>query len=119
MVISIISIAVLAVTAFYMFVHARFMATRRVAGVALVMAVAETMMAGLLSGVTNPAVMGLLIAARLTVLVCCVLAMRRDRERAKVRARRRRRFTADLYNAEYPLKVVRRRNNAEQVSVVA
>ncbi|MGN0172154.1 MAG: hypothetical protein ACI39E_05165 [Acutalibacteraceae bacterium] len=119
MIISIVSIAALSVTALYMFVRARFMATRRVAGVALGMAVCETAMAGLLSGVTNPTVMGLLIAARVTVLVCCVLAMRRDRERAKMRARRRNRFTVDLYNAEYPLKVVRRKSNAEQVSVVA
>lgn len=119
MIISIISITAFVMMAVYMFVGAHFRATRRVAMVSVAMAAAETALFGLLSGVSNPAVLLLLIAARVTVLVVCALAMRADREAAKARKRLRNRFRADMYNTMEPLRLVRRQRAAAQIDIVA
>ncbi len=117
MMISIISITAFAVMTGYMVLKAQFSATRRVASIPLLMTVGETALFGLLSGVTNPAVMLLLVAARVTVLVACAVAMKNDREAAKARVRLRNRFRADMYNALEPLRLVRRQRAAAHIDI--
>ena len=119
MMISIVSVAAFAMMSMYMLAKAHFAATRRVAGVALLMAAGETALFGLLSGVTNPAVMLLLVAARVTVLVACAMAMKNDRDEYKARVRLRNRFRVDLYNTMEPLRLVRRQRAAARIDIVA
>ncbi len=117
MIISIMSITAFVMMTVYMVARAGFAVTRRVASVPLLMAVGETALFGLLSGVTNPAVMLLLVAARVAVLVACAIAMRNDREAVKARVRMRNRFRAEMYNTMEPLRLVRRKRAAAQIDV--
>ncbi len=117
--ISLVSITAFVMMTGYMWIAARFSVTRKVAGVSLFMAVAEVALFGLLSAVSNPAVTLLLIAARLTVLTVCVLAMHHDREAAKARQRRKNRFRADMYNTMEPLRLVRRQRAAAHIDIAA
>ena len=119
MVIGVMSIAAMVAMAGYMAVRARFAATRRLIAVPLAMAAAEGFLFGLVSAVSNPAVFAVLIASRLTVLVCCALAMRADRDEAKARVRRRNRFRAEMYNVMYPLRLVRRQRATQCIDIAA
>ena len=74
-------------------------------------------MFGLLSGVTNPAVMLLLVATRAAILVVCAVAMRNDREAYKARVRMRNRFRAEMFNVMEPLRLVRRQRAAARIDV--
>lgn len=118
-IISLISITAFVMITGYMWIAAHFSVTRKVAGVSLFMAVAEIALYGLLSAVSNPAVTLLLIAARVTVLTACALAMHRDREAAKARRRMKNRFRADMINTMEPLRLVRRRRAAARIDIVA
>lgn len=118
-IIGLVSITAFVMMAGYMWVAARFSVTRKVAGVSLMMAVAEVLLFGVLSAVSNPAVTMLLLAARATVLTVCVLAMRADREAAKARQRRKNRFRAELFNTLEPLRVVRRQRAAARIDIAA
>ncbi len=117
MVISIVSITACVMMTGYMLIRARFAVTRRVAMVPLLMAAGEAAMFGLLSGVSNPAVLLLLLAARATVLVVCAMAMRNDREAYKARVRMRNRFRAEMFNTMEPLRLVRRQRAAARIDV--
>ncbi len=117
MIISIMSITAFVMMSVYMLVKSHFTATRRVAAVAVLMAAGETALFGLLSGVTNPAVMLLLIAARAAVLIACAAAMKNDREEYKARVRLRNRFRADMFNTMEPLRLVRRQRAAARIDV--
>ncbi len=117
MIISIMSITAFVMMTGYMLLKAHFAATRRVAAIALLMAAGEIALFGLLSGVTNPAVMLLLIGARAVALGACAAAMKNDREEYKARVRLRNRFRADMYNTMEPLRLVRRQRAAAQIDV--
>lgn len=117
MIISIMSITAFVMMTGYMLLKAHFAATRRVAAIALLSAAGETTLFGLLSGVTNPAVMLLLIAARAAVLIACAVAMKNDREEYKARVRLRNRFRADMFNTMEPLRLVRRQRAAARIDV--
>lgn len=117
MVISIMSITAFVMMTMYMLAKAHFAATRRVAAVAMLAAVGELALFGLLSGVTNPAVMLLLVAARAVLLIACATAMKNDREEYKARVRLRNRFRADMYNTMEPLRLVRRQRAAARIDV--
>jgi len=119
MIISVISITAFVMMTVYMFASANFGATQKVAAVPLLMVVAEVVCFGLLSGVTNPTVTMLLIAARATILVVCALAMKADREAQKARERRVNRFHADMINTMEPLRLVRRQRAAAHIDIVA
>ena len=119
MVISVMSIVAMVTMAGYMTVRARFAVTRRLIVVPLCMAAGEGFLFGLVSAVSNPAVLTVLIASRLTVLAVCGMAMRADRDEAKARARRRNRFRAEMYNVMYPLKLVRRQRAAKCIDIAA
>lgn len=119
MVISIVSITAFVMMTGYMMIKAHFAATRRVAGIALLMAGGEVALFGLLSGVTNPAVMLLLVAARAAVLIACAVAMKNDREEFKARVRLRNRFRADMFNTMEPLRLVRRQRAAAHIDIAA
>ncbi|MBQ9414047.1 MAG: hypothetical protein IJU16_02850 [Clostridia bacterium] len=119
MIISILSITIFVVTGLYMLVRSRFMATKRVALLAFAAAGVEWLLFGLISEGLNPTATMLAIAARIAIFVCCVMAMRCDKEQAKARVRRRHRFAADMHNVMVPLRIVRRQNNAAQVREVA
>jgi len=88
-----------------------------VALVPALMATAEVLMFGLVSGITNPAVLLLLLAARATVIAVSFMAMRNDREAYKARVRMRNRFRAEMYNTMEPLRLVRRKRAAAQIDV--
>ena len=117
MIISVVSITSLVVMTGYMLLKSQFAVTRRVAVVPFLMTLGEVALFGLLSGVTNPAVMLLLVAARATVLVACAVAMKNDREAAKARVRLRNRFRADMYNTMEPLRLVRRQRAAACIDI--
>ncbi len=119
MIISIMSITAFVMMTVYMMFRASFTATRRVALVPLAMSGLEVMMFGLVSGVTNPAVMMLLVAARLVILGVCCAAMHHDREAMKARVRLRNRFRADMYNTMEPLRVIRRQRAAAHIDIAA
>ncbi len=119
MIISIMSITALVMMTGYILLCAKYAVTRRLAGITIGMTVGEVLLFGLLSGVTNPAVMMLLVAARVTILVVCAMAMRADREAAKARVRLRNRFHADLYNTMYSLKLVRRERASACIDIAA
>lgn len=119
MIISVISITAFVMMTVYMFASAHFGATQKVASVPLLMAVAEVVAFGLLTNVANPTVSMLLVAARVTILVVCVLAMKADREAYKARERRANRFHADMINTMEPLRLVRRQRAAAQIDIVA
>ncbi len=105
MLLNIIHVIILASTFLYMFNTAQFAQTRLVALVPLGMLLVDicSMRADFLS---VPALAVLLAAARITVLLCCVGAMRADRRmaRARKRANLRRRMvmrTAAIANVNY------------------
>jgi len=118
-IISLVSITAFVLMTGYMWIAARFSVTRKIAGVSLFMAIMEIALFGLLSAVSNPAVTLLLIAARVTVLVACALAMRNDREAAKARQRRKNRFRTEMINTMEPLRLVRRQRAAARIDIVA
>ena len=119
MIISIVSITAFVMMTGYMVLKAHFSVTRRLAGIAALAAMGELALFGLLSGVTNPAVMVLLVAARGVILGACAVAMKNDREEYKARVRLRNRFRADMYNTMEPLRLVRRQRAAAQIDIVA
>ncbi len=119
MMISIMSITAFVMMTVYMMFRANFTATRRVALVPAAMIGLEVMLFGLISGVTNPTVMLLLVAARLVILGACSAAMHHDREAMKARVRLRNRFHADMINTMEPLRVIRRQRAAARIDVAA
>lgn len=119
MIISIMSITAFVMLTVYMMFRANFASTRRVALIPLSMVGLELVSFGLVSGVTNPAVMMLLVAARLVIVAVSMAAMRHDREEMKARIRLRNRFHADMVNTMEPLRVIRRQRAAARIDIAA
>lgn len=90
MLLSMISAAALGFMAVHMLRKATLASTRRVALVAAAMFLIEVAATGLLSVTQFPVLTAILVAMRLTVLLCCVKALRRDAAIARAKARKRR-----------------------------
>lgn len=88
MFLNIFHITIMAITFLYMFNKAQFTQTRLVALVPLGMMLVDVCSARA-DFLAVPALALLMAALRLTVLVCCVGAMRQDRRMARARDRRR------------------------------
>lgn len=86
--ISIISLLAMTGMFLWMFRRAKFASTRRMALLPLCCAGMEVMAAGMLTPGLFPLLTFLLIFLRITILLCCVGAMKRDAAMAVHRARR-------------------------------
>ena len=89
MVLSVLAAAVLAATGAYMLISGRYAATRRMAWIPFAMAAMELAMCGALDLGAYPVLTTILMACRLTVLVCCNRVLKRDAAMERNRRRRR------------------------------
>ena len=89
MIFSVVVATVFGTVSLYMMMAAKCTVTRRMAWIPLSMSMIELAMCGALAMGEYPVLTGILLLCRLTVLVCCAMAMKRDA--AVVRNRRRRR----------------------------
>ncbi len=97
MLMSMLHILIMGSVFLYMFNKAQFTQTRLVALVPLGMLVVDACVFG--AGVASPALSLLCYALRLTVLLCCFGAMKRDARLARTRERRRAYRKLQLQNA--------------------
>lgn len=91
MLMSVLSVVIMAVTAIYMLNKANFAKTRRMALIPLACAAVELLAAGMLTPALFPALTAVLILLRAVILVCCWFALRQD---FLAHARRRQREAA-------------------------
>ena len=96
---SVMAAVVLSAVSLNMAMKGRETLSHRMAWIPGVMAVMEMAMCGVLAMGDYPVLTLILMACRVTVLVCCSLALKRDEANARNRRRRRevwRRITADM-----------------------
>ena len=99
MIMAVIIAAVFGAISLYMMMTARYAVTRKMVWIPLSMAAIELAMGGALLWWAYPVLTVILVACRLTVLTCCVAAIKKDAAMARNRRRRRevwRYVTAEL-----------------------
>lgn len=89
MIFSVVAAAVFGAMSLYMTTAARYTVTRRMAWIPLTMAAMELAMGGALLWLEYPVLTVVLMFCRITVLLCCVLSMKKDAAMERNRRRRR------------------------------